>query len=58
MIVSKKIDETRFCFNDSMSIDLLSCIGMVAVVPTSTLFCGFAFAFDLVATTLILVCGT
>ena len=41
-----------------MSIHLLSCIGMVAVVPTSTLGCGFAFAFDLAATTLMLVCGT
>ena len=30
-----------------MSIYLLSCIGMVAVVPTSSLGCGFAFAFDL-----------
>ena len=29
-----------------MSIHLLSCIGMVALVPTSTLGCGFAFAFN------------
>ena len=40
-----------------MSIHLLSCIGMVGVVPTRTLGCGFAFAFDLAATTLMLVCG-
>ena len=32
-------------------------IGMVgAVVPTSTLFCGFAFAFDLAAITFTLDC--
>ena len=36
----------------SMSIHFLSCIGMVAVVPTSSLCCGFAFAFDLAAITL------
>ena len=40
-----------------MSIHLLACIGMFAVVPTSTLGCGFAFAFDLAATTLMLVFG-
>ena len=50
--------EARFCSDGSMSIHLLSCIGMVAVVPTRTLGCGFAFAFDLAATTLMLVCGT
>ena len=42
----------------SMSINLLSSIGMVAVVPTSALGCGFAFTFDMAATTLMLVCGT
>ena len=47
--------EARFCSDGSMSIHLLSCIGMVAVVPTSSLGCGFAFAFDLAATTLMLV---
>ena len=50
--------EARFCFDGSMSIHLLSCIGMVAVVPTSTLGCGFAFAFDRTALTLMLLCGT
>ena len=33
-------------------------VGMVVVVSTSSLCCGFAFAFDLAATTLTLVCGT
>ena len=41
-----------------MSIHLRSCIGMVAVVPTSVLGCGFAFAFDLAATIVTFVCGT
>ena len=41
-----------------MSIHLLSCLGMVAVVPTSTFGCGFACAFDLAATTLMFACGT
>ena len=65
LIVSKKINDFlreivrgKICFDGSMSIHLLSCIGMVAVVPASTLGCGFAFAFDLAATTLMLVCGT
>ena len=49
--------EARSCFDGSMSIHLLWCIGMVAVVPTSTLGCGFAFAFDLAATTSMLVGG-
>ena len=55
---SSRSYEARFWSDGSMSIHFLSCIGMVAVVPTSSLACGFAFAFDLAATTLILVCGT
>ena len=47
--------EARSCFDGSMSIHLLSCIGMVAVVPTSSLGWGFAFS-DLAATTFVLVC--
>ena len=40
----------------SMSIHFLSCIGMILSVSTGSLFCGFAFAFDLAAITLTLVC--
>ena len=50
--------EARFCSDGSMSIHLLWCIGMVAVVPASSPAWGFAFAFDLAATTLMFVCGT
>ena len=57
--MSKKIDDflrdVVRGFEGSISIHLLSCIGMVAVVPTSTLGWGFAFSFDLAATTLVLV---
>ena len=49
--------EARFCSDGSMSIHLLSGIGMTVGVSTSSLCCGFAFAFDLAATTLILVCN-
>ena len=39
----------------SMSIHLLSCIGMILGVSTGSLFCGLAFAFDLAAITFTLV---
>ena len=48
----------RVCSDGSISIHLLSCIGMIVGVSTGSLCCGFAFAFDLAATTLILVFGT
>ena len=45
---------SRSCFDGSMSIHFLSRNGIV-VVPVDSLGCGFAFAFDLAATTLGLV---
>ena len=65
LIVSKKTDHFLRDFicserdgaDGSMSIHFLSCIGMILGVSTSSLFCGFAFAFDLAAITLTLGCG-
>ena len=58
MIERAQTARSRFAVGSdgSISIHFLSCIGMIVGVSTGSLCCGFAFVYDLAATTFTLVC--